>query len=168
MFNFPTELILNSLSGVSVLNDTQDPSLLASEKALLIKKAHKFRSSYVKGIYKNVGYNPVKEVSTIDLTGVTLGDLVGKVVRLNLDTRLSGSADGSYSRWAINMGRPTFAEHLVATTPASTAALATALAASFNKQLAPNADITITVSGDDLVLTAKTEYQRLDGVALLS
>lgn len=166
MYDFSKELILNDLTSVSVLTDAEDPGLKAGDSALLIKRFGKFPKSYVDSVYKNVGYAPVKEVANVDLTGLTLADLTNKVIKLSFDSRLSGAADGSYSRWGINQGKPTYAEYFVAATPASVGVLATALAASFNKQLAPNADVVITVSGNNLVFTAKNEYQRLDGVAL--
>lgn len=166
MFDFSTELILNSLTGVSVLTATQDPSLLAGESALLLKKNGKYRSTYVNKVYKNVGYLPVKEVATIDLTGVVLADLVGQVIRLTLDTTLSGSVAGAYSRWAINQGKPSFSEYYVETAPASVAALATALRDSFNRNLGPNADVVVTSTATSLILTAKDEYSRLHDAAL--
>lgn len=166
MFDFSTELILNGLGGVSVLTDAQDPSLATGDKALLIKKHNKYLKSYVNKVYKNAGYNAVKEVAEIDLTGVTLADLTGKVLRLTLDTTFSGSTPGSYSRWAINQGRPSFAEYFVATTPASVAALVGALNTSFKASLGVNADLVLSVSGNKLVATAKDEYARFGGLAL--
>ena len=166
MFDFSTELILNSTAGVSVLNDTQDPSLLAGETALLIKKHNKFRKTYVNKVYKNAGYQPINEVATLDLTGTVMADLTGKTIRLTLDTTLSGSVDGSYSRWAINQGKPSFAEYFVATTPANLAALTVALRDSFNKNLGPNADFVVTSTATSLILTAKNEYSRFNSTAL--
>jgi len=167
MFDYTRgELILNSLADVTVLDSTEDPGLKDGDTALFIKRYGKFAKSAVTGTFKNVGYAPVKEVATIALAGLTLADLTGKVIRLSLDSRLSGSSAGAYSRWDINQGRPTFAEYYVASTPASAAALATALAASFNKALAPYPDVVITASTTNLVITANDEYKRLQGVAL--
>lgn len=174
MFNYVSETILNDLSRVLTIDNTDDPTIPSGEDAVFVKKLGKFpQYNSVSGVrteavYKRVGTNPVNEVATIALAGVTLADLVGKVIRITLDVRLSGSEDGEYSRWAVHKGQPFYAEYFVATLPTSIAALTTALAANFNKALSREGTyfVQVTAATTNLVVTATDEHQRFAGAKL--
>lgn len=162
-FNWSTETVLNDLSRVSILTEANDPTLGSTETALFVKGVGVFKTPNVKNIYKAVGYADVLEVATISLTGVTLADLVGKVVRLAVDVTLAGTESGEYSRWAVHKGQPFYVESFISTLPATATALATKLAADFNKGLKRGGLtnlITVESSTSNLVIKAKNAYQR--------
>lgn len=178
MFQFRTEHIINSLAfngvpGARVVQVTNatDPSIPAGETAVDIKQVGRFpqfdsvSKNRTTEVYKVSPSDPVNEVLTFDLSTLTLADLVGSVLRLDLSIELQGADIAEYSRWAIIKGQPLYAEYWVGTLPASTAALATALAAEWDKVLAKDGRklVTVTASGTNVVVTATNEYQRLSG-----
>jgi len=167
MFDFTTETILNDLSRVSVLTDTQDASLAIGEKALYIKRQNKYRSANVKNIFKSAGYNPVLEVAHVSVpASVAVGDLL----RINIDVILSGSQNAEYTRWAVNKGKPFFVEYLVATASAVVDTHGPLIAAFANKALKKEgfSDIVISynATSDKLEVTATNEYQRIVGASI--
>lgn len=176
MFDFTTETVINSLAFNGVANarvvavtDTEDPSIPSGETAIDIKQVGRFPQFDSEGpvrtsaIYKVAPTSPVNEVLTIDLSTLTLADLTGSILRLDLEIDLNGSNAGEYSRWAVIKGQPLYAEYWVATTPASAGALATALAAEWDRVLRKDgrALVRVTASGSNLIITATDEYQRL-------
>lgn len=178
MFDFTTETVINTLTFNGVPNarvvevtPTDDPHIPAGEVAIDIKQVGRFPQFDSEGevqttaVYKTPPVAPVKEVLTLNLSGLTLADLTGTVLRLDLEINLQGSNAGEYSRWAIIKGQPLYAEYWVASTPASTSALATAVAAEWNRVLKKDGRslVTVTASGSNVLVTAVDEYQRLKG-----
>jgi len=165
MFDFTTETILNDLSRVSVLTDTQDASLATGEKALYVKRQNKYRLANVKSIFKSPGYNPVLEVGTVALPAAVA---VGELYRINIDVILSGSQNAEYTRWAVNKGKPFFVEYLVATASAAVDTHGPLIAAFANKALKKEgrSDVVITYNAttDKLEVTSTNEYQRIVGL----
>lgn len=174
MFDWTTETILNDLSRVVVLDDTDDPTIPTGEEVVFIKKLGRFpeptstSGRRTVSATKAVGTNPVNEIATLDLSGLTLADLTGKVIRLALDVVLSGSEQGAYARWDVYKGQPFYVEYFVATTPASIGALATALATAFNAGLKKGdvPQVVVAAAGTNLTVTATNEYQRFKGANL--
>lgn len=174
MFDFSTETILNDLNKVSVLTNADDPTIPTGEKALYVKSVGKFpqptstTSIKVKSAFKAVGYLDVNEIAEIDLTGIDLASLTGKVIRLAVDVRLSGAESGEYARWAVHKGQPFYAEYFVKTQPATVTALVTSLAAAFDKAYRKDgvALIRVTANANKLVLTATNSYQVFEGSQL--
>lgn len=170
MFDFSTELILNDISKVSALTDA-DQTIPTGEVGVRVARLGVFyqHDSTTKrkttNIYKRVGNAPVNEVATIDVSGVTLADMVGKVVRLSIDVRLAeGSEDAEYSRWAVHKGQPFYAEFYVDQLYATATAFAAAAAPAFNaaiKKGTNDAQLAITASTSNIVITATNEYQRI-------
>lgn len=169
MFDFQTEFILNDISGASIVAAVNDPSIPATEVALQIKKAGKFFEQASTGkikttqIFKRVGNAPVLEIAGIALSSIVLADLVGKVIRLSVDVRLSGSQDSEYSQWAVNKGQSYYAEFYVGQLYGSIALLLAAAAPVFNAGMAKGdgPQIVVTASTTNLVITATNEYQRI-------
>ena len=177
MFDFSTETILNSIANASIVTDAADPTLPTGEVLLHIKRLGKFYESAsvtkrkTTAIYKRAGYAAVNEVATIACASLVPANLTGKVIRLSLDVRLSGSQAGDYSRWAVNKGQPFFAEFFVTQTYGSATLLVAALAPYFNKALKKGTNtsyqqLVVTASGTNLIVTATNEYQRFDVVKL--
>lgn len=174
MFDFSTETILNDLDKVSVLTDADDPTIPTGEKVLYVKSVGKFpqptstTSIKVKSAYKAVGYLDVNEEAEIDLSGLDLASLTGKVIRLAVDVRLSGAESGEYARWAVHKGQPFYAEYYVKSQPASATALATDLATAFDKAYRKDgvALINVESNADALVLKATNSYQVFEGSVL--
>lgn len=168
MFDWTIDAVLNTLDKVAVLETAQDPTIPTGEKALYIAGL-KFPQptskgkARIKSAAKAVGYAAVKEVATIDLTGVTLADLTGKILRVTLNVKLSGSESGEYSRWDVHKGQPFYVEYFVATTPASVTALATALTAALNKGVTKSGKkyFNFTSAANVITITAIDEYQRI-------
>lgn len=173
MFNFQTQTLIHSINDVVAIDAADDKGLPAGEVAVAIKNKKFFQydsaaNVKTKVIYKREAKAAVKEVATIALAGVTLADLVGKVLTLKLDVKLLGNVDAEYQRWDSDQGTTFYAEYFVNSLPASIAALATALATAFTKGMQKNSKntIVITASGTNLVVTAQNEYQRLHYVGV--
>ncbi len=165
MFDFTTETILNDLTRVGIVDDTQDASLAVGEKALNVKRLKKFRPAEVKSIYKSAGYAAVNEVAHVTVpTSVTAGD----VYRVNIDCLLLGSQDAEYTRWAVNKGKPFLAEYLVLATSATVDTHGPLIATSINNALKKQGFSDVVVSynatSDKIEITATNEYQRFAAV----
>lgn len=175
MFDFTTQTVVNAVNSdfAIVVTGGNGPGLEAllpaTEKALKVRRVALFPTPASAGdrkttsVTKALGYAPVKEVAEIDLTGLVLTDLVGKVLRLSLDIKLSGSESGEYSRWAVHKGQPFYAEYFVAKAPTSLTALVTDLAKAYNKALKryDRTLIEVTSNANKLIINATTEYQRI-------
>lgn len=171
MYNFETQTVINSLANnkAVILTDSEDPSIPSGENVLFIKQVGRFpeagsaSGTETKAIYKTVGTNPVNEVYTINGSALDPAALVGSVIRLDLDVRLSGSNNGAYSRWAVNKGEPFYAEFFVDQTYGSAALLLAAAVPVWNKAIAKegNRQLNVTLSGTNVVVTATNEYQRV-------
>jgi hypothetical protein len=177
MFDFSTETILNSIANAAIVTDAADPTLPTGEVLLHIKRLGKFYQddSVTKrktvSMYKRAGSAPVNEIATIAAASLVPATYVGKVIRLSIDVRLSGSEMGDYSRWAVNKGQPFFAEFYVGTTYGSATLMVAAMATAFNKALKKGTNsqytqLVVSASTTNLVVTATNEHQRFDSVKL--
>lgn len=168
MFDWTIDTVLNTLEKVAVLEAAEDPTIPTGEKALYIAgmkfpQPESKGKAKIKDAFKAVGYAAVKEVATIDLTGIDLANVTGKILRVALHVNLSGSQSGEYTRWDVFKGQPFYVEYFVATQPASLAALATALVAALNKGVTKmdRKFFTFTSAANVITITAIDEYQRI-------
>jgi len=163
-FQFTTERVINSLAGISVIDNTStlaDPGVPAGSKALYVKTLNKFVDKNTPTVYKNVGYAAVKEVATITIPA---GTYAAGVYRLELDVLMSGAYPITYDRWAINKGKPFYVEVLMPATGTATA-FATAFVAGVKKGLTKIngdviKDIAVSNTAGVISITAGNEYQR--------
>lgn len=160
MFQFTTTTIINSAKDS---NGTTD-KFSGSSNALVVTRVGKFLKSGILSLYKRPYQAGVKEVATIVVPATS----AGKVVRLEVDVRLSQSTQSEYANTYLYFKKPIVVE-IVATGVVDTdgAALVAQIKGLKDKFGVSYISADYTAGTDTITLTATDDYQRFYSVKLL-
>ena len=151
MFQYTTTTVINSAldsNGVTL-------KYSGDANAFKVTRVGTFKKDNIKSVYERAYSAPTKEVATITVPTVA----AGKVIRLEVDVRLSQNTYSEYANSYLYFKKPVVVE-VIAT------ADATANAAALAKQVAGLQDrfgesyIKATNAGAVITLEAKNQYQR--------
>lgn len=151
MFQYTTTTVINS----ALDSNGVTPKYSGDANAFKVTRVGTFKKDNIKSVYERAYSAPIKEVATITVPSVT----AGKVIRLEVDVRLSQNTYSEYANSYLYFKKPVVVE-VIAT--ADEAANAAALA----KQVAGLQDrfgesyIKATNAGAVITLAAKNQYQR--------
>ena len=151
MFQFTTTTVINS----GLDSNGVTPKYSGDANAFKVTRVGTFKKDSIKSVYERAYSAPIKEVATITVPPV----IAGKVIRLEVDVRLSQNTYSEYANSYLYFKKPVVVE-VIAT--ADAAANAAALA----KQVAGLQDrfgesyIKATNAGAVITLAAKNQYQR--------
>ena len=151
MFQYTTTTVINS----ALDSNGVTPKYSGDADAFKVTRVGTFKKDNIKSVYERAYSAPTKEVATITVPSIT----AGKVIRLEVDVRLSQNTYSEYANSYLYFKKPVVVE-VIAT--ADAAANAAALA----KQVAGLQDrfgesyIKATNAGAVITLEAKNQYQR--------
>ena len=151
MFQYTTTTVINS----GLDSNGVTPKYSGDANAFKVTRVGTFKKDNIKSVYERAYSAPTKEVATITVPTVA----AGKVIRLEVDVRLSQNTYSEYANSYLYFKKPVVVE-VIAT--ADTATDAAALA----KQVAGLQDrfgesyIKATNAGAVITLEAKNQYQR--------
>ena len=151
MFQYTTTTVINS----ALDSNGVTPKYSGDANAFKVTRVGTFKKDNIKSVYKRAYSAPTKEVATITVPSVA----AGRVIRLEVDVRLSQNTYSEYANSYLYFKKPVVVE-VIAT------ADATANAAALAKQVAGLQDrfgesyIKATNAGAVITLEAKNQYQR--------
>lgn len=154
MYQFSTTNVINS----SLDSNGTTAKYVGSTTAFEVKRVGKFLKDNIVSITKRAYYAGVKEIARVTVPTITK-DLV---VRIEIDLGLSQNTQSDYASALIDFKKPLYVEVIssgVATTDAQ--ALVNAINATYSDY------VSAAISTADVVLTAKTNYQRFNSIKIL-
>ena len=159
MFQFTTTVINSN-------KDTSGKSLWSrSNGSFYVKRVNEFKIENITAVYKAAAYDAVYEKAEINFETLAAQAKKGDMFRLNMYIGLSeGSNDPLYANDFYFKGRP-FVVDFVWDESKGVGALKDMIT-KFQMNVYGEKFLDITVNGNTLVITAKTEYQRFRKVAI--
>ena len=151
MFQYTTTTVINS----GLDSNGVTPKYSGDANAFKVTRVGTFKKDNIKSVYERAYAAPTNEVATITVPTVA----AGKVIRLEVDVRLSQNTYSEYANSYLHFKKPVVVEVIAKGIEATDAA-------ALEKQVSGLQDrfgesyIKVTASGAILTLTAKNQYQR--------
>ena len=151
MFQYTTTTVINS----ALDSNGVTPKYSGDAKAFKVTRVGTFKKDSIKSVYERAYSAPTKEVATITVPSVT----AGKVIRLEVDVRLSQNTYSEYANSYLYFKKPVVVE-VIATGTAATDAAALAKQVAGLQDRFGESYIKATNAGAVITLAAKNQYQR--------
>ena len=151
MFQYTTTTVINSAldsNGVTL-------KYSGDANAFKVTRVGTFKKDNIKSVYERAYSAPTKEVATITVPSVT----AGKVIRLEVDVRLSQNTYSEYANSYLHFKKPVVVEVISTATPATDAAALAKQVAGLQDRFGESY-IKATNAGAVITLEAKNQYQR--------
>ena len=151
MFQFTTTTVINS----GLDSNGVTPKYSGDANAFKVTRVGTFKKDNIKSVYERAYSAPTKEVATITVPTVA----AGKVIRLEVDVRLSQNTYSEYANSYLHFKKPVVVE-VIATGTAATDAAALEKQVSGLQDRFGESYIKATAAGAVITLSAKNQYQR--------
>ena len=151
MFQYTTTTVINS----GLDSNGVTPKYSGNANAFKVTRVGTFKRDSIKSVYERAYSAPIKEVATITVPSVT----AGKVIRLEVDVRLSQNTYSEYANSYLYFKKPVVVE-VIATGTAATDAAALAKQVAGLQDRFGESYIKATNAGAVITLAAKNQYQR--------
>ena len=151
MFQYTTTTVINS----ALDSNGVTPKYSGNPDAFKVTRVGTFKKDNIKSVYERAYSAPTKEVATITVPPVT----AGKVIRLEVDVRLSQNTYSEYANSYLYFKKPVVVE-VIATGTAATDAAALAKQVAGLQDRFGESYIKATNAGAVITLAAKNQYQR--------
>lgn len=151
MFQYTTTTVINSRLDSNGVTD----KFKGDANAFKVTRVGTFKKDNIKSVYERAYSAPTKEVATITVPTVT----AGKVIRLEVDVRLSQNTYSEYANSYLYFKKPVVVE-VIATGTAATDAAALAKQVAGLQDRFGESYIKATNAGAVITLAAKNQYQR--------